>query len=351
MSQIIYQIYDKIFKKILTLSATAVVGLINGLFGTDYPPDSTITYHWTEFVDDRLRHTLADTILTINGCHSYHLEAQMEKDEDIVFRIFDYGYSHARTTGNGLAGDVYTLYFPEPKVIYLFSSTKAPDSYTLHLDFGSQGSFDYTVPTFKYLESTPQELTDKKMIILIPFELLKLREVMKKERSEENKSRLISLIQNDIIGSINKNLEVGNITNADAARLKTLTQMLYTHIYSHYEELKEVTEMTDESLILDIDIWEDKYEKIVARATELESTLAEKESALAKIESALAELDSALAEKESALAEKDSALAEKDSALAELDSALAEKDSALAEKDSAIAQLEAELNRLKASAK
>ena len=59
-------IYDSMFKKILTLSARAVIGLINGLFGTDYPPDSTITYNWTENHDDNLKRTIADTILTVN---------------------------------------------------------------------------------------------------------------------------------------------------------------------------------------------------------------------------------------------------------------------------------------------
>ena len=49
-----------------------------------------------------------------------------------------------------------------------------------------------------------------------------------------------------------------------------------------------LNDMTDESLLLDIDIIEMKYEK-----------------ALAEIEAALAEKDSALAEKNSALAEKD----------------------------------------------
>lgn len=79
----IYQIFDKVFKKVLTLSTRAVVNLINGLFEVDYPLDSTITYNWTEFEDDSLKRILADTIITINGKYSYHLEAQMEKDNCI----------------------------------------------------------------------------------------------------------------------------------------------------------------------------------------------------------------------------------------------------------------------------
>ncbi len=95
MTEPIYQIYDKIFKKILTLSSKAVIYMINGLFEKDYPLDSAITYNWTEFEDDKLKRTLADTILTIAGKYSYHMEAQMYADGDIVFRVFSYGYQHA----------------------------------------------------------------------------------------------------------------------------------------------------------------------------------------------------------------------------------------------------------------
>lgn len=96
----ISHIYDKIFKKILTLSNQAVIGLINGLFHTDYPPDSTITYNWTEHLDDDLNRTIADTILTINHTYAYHLEAQMYGDEEIELRVFDYGYRHALKSGS-----------------------------------------------------------------------------------------------------------------------------------------------------------------------------------------------------------------------------------------------------------
>ena len=45
--------YDRMFKRVLTLSSKAVIGFINGAFGTDYTEDSNITYKWTEFVDDK----------------------------------------------------------------------------------------------------------------------------------------------------------------------------------------------------------------------------------------------------------------------------------------------------------
>ena len=71
----------------------------------------------------------------------------------------------------------------------------------------------------------------------------------------------MAVSQNDIIGSINTNLELGNITVTDAQKLRRLTHKLYDHIYSHYKEMEELNDMTDESLILDIDIIEKKHDE------------------------------------------------------------------------------------------
>ncbi len=295
MTTTIYQIYDKIFKKILTLSSTAVVNLINGLFQTNYPADSTIKYNWTEFENNELRRILADTILTINDTYSYHMEAQMTDDEDIIFRVFEYGYNHAdrnRTYAPNTTEYDCELTFPEPKIIYLYSSKSAPDKYTLKLNFGSQGSFLYKVSTFKFLETSLEELNQKKMIILIPFQLLKLRKLLEKERSEANLDLLKNLIQNDIIGSINRNLELGNITINDAQKLRRLTHKLYEHIYSHYKEMEELNDMTDESLMLDIDIIEKRHEEELQNIiTEKNSEIAEKDVAIKNRDKKITEMD------------------------------------------------------------
>ena len=114
------------------------------------------------------------------------------------------------------------------------------------------------------------------MIILIPFQLLKLRDLLAKKRSPSNLEALKNLIQNDIIGSIESNLKLGNITMDDARRLRRLTHRLYEHIYSHYEEMEELNEMTDESLMLDIDLIEKEHEQ------ELAKVIAERDNILAE---------------------------------------------------------------------
>lgn len=289
MGTLIYQIYDKIFKKILTLSARAVINLINGLFNENYPLDSVITYNWIEFENKELRRILADIILTINGKYSYHMEAQMTEDEDIIFRVFEYGFGHA-SRNIIKEKDTYILPFPEVRIIYLYTGKKLSDEYELTLDFGGQGSFCYKVPTLRLQDITTEELNRKKMVILIPFLLLRLREAMKKERSNENLETLKNLIQNDIIGSINENFSAGNITADDARRLRRLTHRLYEHIYSHYEEMEKegLNDMTDESLMLDIDIIEKEHEEEIKRiVAEKDAELISKDEEIAKLKKQL----------------------------------------------------------------
>jgi len=262
----IYQIYDKAFKRILTLSTKTVINLINGLFGTEYPLNSKITYNWTEHEDKNLKRTLSDSILTINGRDSYHMEAQMTEDEEIVFRVFEYGFGHAYKN-RVIEENGEIMEFPQPCIIYLDEGKKdkIPDEYTLVLQFRDQGEFSYKVPIYKLQNISMQELNDKKLIALLPFLLLKLRKKLEKACNEENIKELKELILYDIIQTINKNKEVGNISQTDALDLIDLTTKLYLQIYSKYEELGEFTmRLYDQSM----ELASDKYEKTVEELEE-----------------------------------------------------------------------------------
>lgn len=266
-SQRLHDIYDRVAKRCISLSAKCTVNLINGLYGTDYPPDSEVIYNWTEHEDDRLKRTLADTIVTINRRYSYHVEFTMTKEGDIVLRVIEYGFHHAMKTT-----DLNTIQFPEPMILYLYNEEILPDEYVLKIQFGTQGCFMYKVPVYKYLEKSKEELNNKKMIVLLPFQLLRLRKEIEKKRTPEDVEALKKLISHDIIDTLEQNVSVGNITRVEALKLHRMIQQLYHHIYDGYAELEEagVEQMVEEPLIFDVDILEDKIEKLEGRIQLLE---------------------------------------------------------------------------------
>ena len=187
----------------------------------------------------------------------------------------------------------FILHFPNPCIIFLGDvSSKVPSEYKLKLDFWDEKSHIYTVPTVKLADISTQELNDRKMIILIPFHLLKLRKLMRTNRGPSTIQSLKNLVQTDILGNICTNLQLGNITQSDAHQLMGLTKKLYTYLYDAYTEAEEVCDMFDQSLELETD-------ELATKMRILEDEVKKYKN----IEKALAERDSALAEKDSALAD------------------------------------------------
>ena len=261
-----HDIYDRVAKRCLTLSKGAVINFINGSFHTQYPADSKIAYNWTEHTDKELKRTLADAIITINDSFSYQIEFQMSVDGTIVMRAFEYGFHHAQKN----QGEADILTFPDPVIIYLYESENVPDVQTLTVRFGSQGEFVYRVPTVKYQELSTEEKREKGLVLLLPFQLLKLRKAIEKERTKENLEALKLLVSHDIIEAIRVNEAAGNLTSRDSQVLKNLTLRLYHHIYDKFKEMEEegVGEAVEEDLILEFDIIEQKLEQKIGQELE-----------------------------------------------------------------------------------
>ena len=97
------------------------------------------------------------------------------------------------------------------------------------------------------------------------------------------------MILNDIIGSINRNEEVGNISKIDAYNLKDLTLKLYWDIYAQYNELEEFTMRYDQSMRLE----SDKYDKSL---DELEEEVREKNDIISELQDTIASLKQQLQE-------------------------------------------------------
>ena len=90
--------------------------------------------------------------------------------------------------------------------------------------------------------------------------------------------------------------------------------------YAHYAEMEELNDMTDEYLLLDIDVIEKQYEKTLAKT---HSDLAVKEALLDVKNAILAEAYHTITQTNTALAKKEALLAEKESEIARLNAEIA----------------------------
>jgi len=171
----------------------------------------------------------------IGGASKFHIEVEIDSGGNIiVLRVFDYAYQDAlkyKITEH----DRIILEFPKSKIIFLDNTKNTPDEVTLELRFGQNSSYEYKVPAMKFLEHSIEALDSKKMVILLPLYLLKLRKDIEKEPSKENALELKKLINEGIIKTIETNEQIGNITREDAKALIELLRKLYIYLYGNIQ--------------------------------------------------------------------------------------------------------------------
>jgi hypothetical protein len=247
------QIFDLILKQLMRLSSVAIIQFINGLFGANHPLDSAVEYPNTESVSKKLRRLLSDTIVIIGGVHVYHLEAEIGDDENIVVRVFEYGLAEGfRTKTVSEDGRTISIKFPNARIIYWETTKKTPDEVTLSLEFPEGGHYDYKVKALKFLEYDIKDLEERKLAILLPFYVLKLRRRAVSARTSRRRAELaweMKTILNELVAATDRAEASGLMSEADGSIVLDHMEYLYKELFAQYDEFREADAMLQERIL------------------------------------------------------------------------------------------------------
>jgi hypothetical protein len=245
-------IFDLILKQLIRLSSVAVIQFINGLFGTDYPLDSTVEYPSTENVSRKLKRLMSDTVVVIGGLRVYHIEGEIGDDASMAVRVFEYGFAEGLRTKTMTDAGVINVRFPDARIIYWETTEKTPDEVILRLDFSDGSHYDYRVKTFKFLNCGIGELVERKMAILLPFYVLKLRKKVAAARTAGQRQKLsaeMRVILDELVASVERGAKAGLMSESDTRIVLEHTERLYSELYAQYEELAEVDVMLKDRIL------------------------------------------------------------------------------------------------------
>jgi hypothetical protein len=237
-------LFDLMFKAILhDASHPALVHFINGLFGKSYPPDSPVSFAATESVSQEaslLTGIRSDMLLTVAG-DAFIIEAQIQDDENIALRIFQYSIAYAQQT-KVVEPEQITLTMPDARIIYWETSHKTPDKVRVRIIFPDKTGHAYEIPTLKMLDQRIETLEQRNLVLLTPFYVLKYRKVVKRSTSPE-KRQILAQEMRDLISkleaAIDRAKNQGIISATDAAGLFERLVQMYTELYTSYPEFKE----------------------------------------------------------------------------------------------------------------
>jgi hypothetical protein len=247
------QIFDFILKQLMRLSNAAVINFINGLFGTKHPLDSKVEYPNTENVSRKLRRLMSDTIVIIGGVHVFHIEAEIGDDENIVVRVFEYGFMEGlRTKTVSKDGSRISMKFPNARIIYWETTKKTPDEVTLSLEFPDGKNYNYKVKTFKFLDHSVDELEKGKLAILLPFYVLKLRKRAVSARTSRRRAELageMKSILDELVAAADRSERTGLMGEADKRIVLEHMDRLYRELFAQYTEFKEADVMLQDRIL------------------------------------------------------------------------------------------------------
>ena len=181
-------VFDSVFRTLAQKTPYLFIELINEAFGTEYTRKTKPEQLRNEFYEKGGK-VVTDSVYRI-GRYLYHLECQSTQDGKMVLRMFQYDFYIAIEQA-AKNNQLQKVELPQSCVLYLRSTRNTPQVLRTEL-VQDDRSMVYESQVIKMSDYTMDTLFRKKLIILIPFYLLKYEKVLqKKQLSPEMSNELI----------------------------------------------------------------------------------------------------------------------------------------------------------------
>lgn len=100
----------------------------------------------------------------------YHFECRFSNDKEMAFRMFEYDFHTALSDAKRLER-LDEFVFPKSCVVYVTPNKNNPKSLSMKIRFPN-GEFLYEVPTVRVHDYTPAVISEKKLLIFLPYLVL-----------------------------------------------------------------------------------------------------------------------------------------------------------------------------------
>ena len=163
-----------------------LIPLINEVFQTNYPEDIHFQQLRNEHYE-RLGKIITDSILQIEDC-TYHLECQSSLDGRMVIWMFEYDFSIALELAQK-NNETFEIEFPQSCVLYIRNHRERslPDYHEAIVKFADGQQIVYRVPILRAQNYTVDSIFEKKLLILLPYHILRYESFLKNSGSNTKK--------------------------------------------------------------------------------------------------------------------------------------------------------------------
>jgi len=254
-----WHVFDRTIKYLLYETNPAnTVSLINALFERRYAYDSPVSFAKTESTRKHgktvgLFH--ADAMVSVAD-DRFAIEFQTSDSRIIGLRIFEYGFMNAlgrkRVSDDG---GLIEMDLPDACVVYFESSGTTPGEITFRLTNKAGGeSFDYRVRVFKMEEQSLESLERQRLLLLLPFWLMRFRRELERVKAKAEDRRAIAQKEMRTLDELEDILvrarDNGFLGTDDGIMIMESISQMHEELYGSYPEFQEVSMAVDKRIKL-----------------------------------------------------------------------------------------------------
>ena len=167
------QIFDNVFRTMVTKFPELVVPLVNEVFSTAYTVDDLRMDRRNEFFKDNRGddEIITDSIFLI-GDKLYHIECQSTNDRTMVIRMVQYDFQIAFES---IEKDIIppVIQLPQSCVLYIRKNDAIPAELHAILRAPDGQEMNYRVPTINVQDFTQDEIFEKDLLMFLPYYILR----------------------------------------------------------------------------------------------------------------------------------------------------------------------------------
>ncbi len=246
-------VFDSVFRTLAQKTPYLFVELINEAFGTEYTRKSKLEQLRNEFYEKGGK-VVTDSVYKIER-HIYHLECQSKNDSKMVLRMvqYDFDIGLEQASKNNAMNRVE---LPKSCVLYLRSTRNTPN--ILMTEIVQDGrTMVYESKVIKISDYTMDKMFQKKLVVFIPYYLLKYeKELLKDSIASETVRSLIE----DCKEIANKMRDDKNITEQEYTDIVDAFRKVSGHLLRKHRSTKE-----EVNRIMGGEIYETASEKLIKK--------------------------------------------------------------------------------------
>ena len=249
---------DEIAKFLFSRSEPLVISFINAGFGMDYDPATISLQPTTNEYIRNFKATRADIVLIATEKETrqelFHIEVQTVNDREMSIRMLKYGYNI------GLAHQEESdsegrriLKFPHQMVIFLDDDPSIPDTVEVRIIFPDGQEVIYRVPTLKIRDYSMNDLVNRELYLLLPFEIFKVRKMFKAanrartDRAGKKDLATDELLRTaeDLVQEVERLYNEGRLDTPGKDAIISSLGEIYYHMSTKYSLAREINTKVD----------------------------------------------------------------------------------------------------------